>query len=158
MKFKLKPPCLVLLMVGSLSSCAATGPAIKTPDVSLIGVQVDKVSLSGQSFLLGFSVRNPNPFPLPVRAIRYDIRLDEQRFAGGETEKGFVVSAHGDGKFVIGVELDLMHSMSQLVTLLRSGRRQYVDYELHGSLAVDLPFARPIPFSDSGSIRLDAGG
>jgi hypothetical protein len=29
-----------------------------------------------------------------------------------------------------------------------------IDYELHGSLAVDIPFARPVPFSSSGVIRV----
>jgi LEA14-like dessication related protein len=107
--------------------------------------------------LLLFAVQNPNPFPLPIKAVRYDIRVDDQKFAGGETRRGFVVPAGGDGEFAITIELDLMQSMSQLTTLLRGGLRENIHYQLHGSLAVDMPFVRPIPFSSSGTVRVRSG-
>jgi LEA14-like dessication related protein len=147
-------PCLVLIAALCLSSCATTGPAIQAPGVTLTGVHVDDIGIGGQSFLLEFSVSNPNPFPLPVKGIRYDLRLDDQKFAGGETQSDFVVPARGDGEFVVGVELDLLHSVSQLASFLRGGMQESVEYELYGSLAVDIPFARPIPFSNSGVISV----
>ena len=149
--------CLFFLTMILLSSCATTRPSIQPPAVTLTSVKVDTVGMGAQSFLLGFSVSNPNPFPLPVKGIRYDIRLDKQAFAGGETQGDFVVAARGDGKFVIGVELDLLQTVSQLRSLLAGGMREAVEYELQGSLAVDIPFARPIPFSNSGVVRVRGG-
>jgi LEA14-like dessication related protein len=149
---------LVLCAASLLASCATQGPAIQPPEVTLTGVQLDKIDIGGQRFLLGFAVTNPNPFPLPVRSIRYDLRVDDRTFAGGETQSNFVVSARGDGKFVIGVELDLLQSVSQLATLFKGGTPRAVPYELQGTLAVDIPFARPIPFSSSGIVRLRSSG
>jgi LEA14-like dessication related protein len=147
-------PCLILFAATLLASCATSRVTVQAPEVVLTGVQVKDIGFGGQKFLLGFSVSNPNPFPLPVRSIRYNVRLDDQNFAGGETQSDFVVSARGDGKFVIGVELDLLQSVSQLASLLKGGMPETIDYELHGSLAVDIPFARPVPFSSSGVIRV----
>ena len=146
--------CLILLAATALASCATPKVTVQAPDIILTGVQVKDIGLGGQKFLLAFSVSNPNPFPLPVKNIRYDLRLDNQKFAGGETQSDFVVSARGDGKFVIGVELDLLQSVPQVASFLKGGMRETIEYELHGSLAVDIPFSRPVPFSSSGVIRV----
>ncbi|MGH8167665.1 MAG: LEA type 2 family protein [Woeseiaceae bacterium] len=154
---KLNCHCLFFLTIILLASCATTRPSIQPPAVTLTSVELDSIGMGAQSFLLGFSVSNPNPFPLPVKSIRYDILLDNQKFAGGETQGDFVVSARGDGKFVIDVELDLLQTVSQLRSLLAGAMRETVEYELQGSLAVDIPFARPIPFSNSGVVRVRDG-
>ena len=149
--------CLILLAATVLTSCATPKVTVQAPDVMLTGVQVKDIGLSGQKFLLEFSVSNPNPFPLPVKSIRYNLRLDDQKFAGGETQSDFVVSSRGGGKFAIGVELDLLQSVSQLASLLKGGMRETIAYELHGSLSVDIPFSRPVPFASSGVIRVRSG-
>lgn len=149
--------CLILLAAAGLASCATPKVTVRAPDVMLTGVQVKDIGLSGQKFLLGFSVSNPNPFSLPVKGIRYNLRLDDQKFAGGETQSDFVVPAHGDGRFVIAVELDLLQSVSQLASLLKGGMRETIEYELQGSLVVDIPFSRPVPFASSGIIRVRSG-
>lgn len=149
---------MVVCAAALLASCATPRVAVQPPDVTLTGVQVRDIGISGQTFLLGFAVSNPNPFPLPVKSIRYTVLLDNQKFAGGETQSDFVVSARGDGEFVIGVEMDLLQSVSQLSTLFRGGLRDTIEYDLNGSLAVDLPFSRPIPFSSSGVIQVRPDG
>jgi LEA14-like dessication related protein len=155
----MKPPrfafrYIMLCAAVLLASCATPRMTVQPPEVTLTEVQVRDIGISGQTFLLGFAVSNPNPFPLPVRNIRYTVMLDGQRFAGGETESDFVVSARGDGEFRIGVEMDLLQSVSQLSTLFRGGFRDTIEYDLDGSLAVDIPFTRPIPFSSTGVIKV----
>jgi LEA14-like dessication related protein len=156
-RFDLRYRCIAVIAAALLASCATSKMAVQAPVVSLTGVQVKSIGIGGQAFLLGFAVSNPNPFPLPVKSVRYRILLDSQEFAGGETQSDFVVSARGDGEFVIGVEMDLLQSVSQLSTLFKGGLRDTIEYELHGSLAVDLPFSRPIPFSNSGVIEIRSG-
>ncbi|HLU06406.1 MAG TPA: LEA type 2 family protein [Woeseiaceae bacterium] len=145
---------IILCAAALLASCATSRIAVQPPEVVLTGVQVRDIGISGQTFLLGFAVSNPNPFPLPVKNIRYTVMLDGQKFAGGETQSDFVVSARGDGEFSIGVEMDLLQSVSQLSTLFRGGLRDTIEYDLDGTLAVDIPFARPVPFSSSGVIKV----
>lgn len=145
----------LLLTAMALAGCATSGPAIKPAEVSLEGVDVGHLGAGTQSFRLGFSVANPNPFPLPVRAIRYELRLGDRRVARGETVDRFVVAAEDTGQFAIDVELDVLESISQLGFRMLKER---IEYELHGSLAVDLPFAPPVAFSTSGQVDLRSGG
>jgi len=137
-----------------LTGCAGTETLISAPAVRLTSVELDHVSFNKQTFLLSFALSNPNPFPLPVNAVSYRVLFDDERFVGGKTEAGFTVPAGGDGAFLLSVELDILNSATQITSLLRGGVPDRVNYEVQGSLTVDIPFARPIPFSSSGVINI----
>ena len=143
-----------LFAVLALSGCAGTGSLVSSPTVNLTSVRLEGLSFSRQTFLLAFDVSNPNPFPLPVKAIRYNVSFDDERFAGGETEGQFTVPARGDDAFVISVDLDVLNTATQLTSLFRGGMPEQVSYELDGSLTVDIPFTQPVPFSSTGVIRI----
>ena len=148
---------LAILTVILLGACAGTETLVRSPVVDLNSVQMSSLSFSGQTFVLGFDISNPNPFPLPVKSIRYNVQLGEQRLASGETQGAFNVPASGNGQFAISVDLDMLQQTSQLSSLLRSGLQKSIEYELHGSLHVDIPFTQPIPFSNSGVIQVANG-
>jgi len=138
-----------------LTGCAGTETLVSSPNVSLASVELQRADFHRQTFLLGFDVSNPNPFPLPVKAVTYQVLFDDQKFAGGEAEGSFVVPARGDDKFAISVDLDILNSATQIASLVRSGPPEVVNYALKGSLTVDIPFTRPIPFSSTGVIRVN---
>jgi len=138
--------------VGMLAGCAATDSLVQQPAVQLTSVEASEMSFTSQTFLLGFEVHNPNPFPLPVQGLRYHIRLNDQSFAGGETRGSVTVPADGQGSFVVSVDLDLMRSGMQVASLLRSGLHERLDYGLHGNLNLDLPGAPSVGFTSSGSV------
>jgi len=146
------------IVAGYLTACASSGNLLDPPTVSLTSVELAEFDLKRQTFHLGFDVDNPNPFPLPVKSVEYRLIFDDKKFAGGSTSGSFTVPASGRDAFVISVEVDTLNTASQLTSLLRSGLPDEVNYELYGSLTVDIPFARPIPFSSSGSIELRGGG
>jgi LEA14-like dessication related protein len=137
-----------------LSACASTGDLITAPEVNLTDVSVTEIDLSGQTFLLGFDVSNPNPFPLPVSAVSYGVVLGGYRFASGETAGGFTVPASGNGGFAISVELNLLKTAPQLLYIVRDGIRNDIQYELKGEFGVGIPFAKPVKFKSAGQIRL----
>jgi len=145
------------LIITSLSACASTETLISSPTVNLTSVELTAISLKRQSFNLGFDVGNPNPFPLPVKAVEYRVFFDDEKFAGGATEGSFTVPADGQDAFMISVDLDVLNTATQIASLFRRGVPERVNYELQGSLTVDIPFARPIPFSSTGVIDV-AGG
>ena len=138
----------------AMSGCAGMDAVISSPSVRLMSVEITDVDFHRQTFLLGFDVSNPNPFPLPIKSVRYRIRLGDQQFASGETRGNFTVPSDGNGQFMISVELDLLRTTSQLSSLIGTGMRRNMDYELSGSFAVDIPFAKPLAFSSSGRIEL----
>ena len=140
-----------------LAGCAGTETLVDSPKVSLSSVQLESASFSRQTFLLGFDVSNPNPFPLPVRAFNYQVSLGQQKFASGEAEGRFTVPARGADAFTISVDLDILNSAAQIASLVQNGVPEDVAYALEGSLAVDIPFTRPIPFSSNGVIRVQGG-
>jgi len=146
--------CLLTLACLALSACAGTESLVATPRVELTGVELESASFDRQRFLLSFDVSNPNAFPLPIRSVRYRIMFDDERFAGGETAASFTVPAQGDDSFAISVEIDILGSASHVTSLLSGGVPDHVNYRLDGSLAVDIPFTRPLPFSSSGAITV----
>jgi LEA14-like dessication related protein len=141
-----------------LSACAGSGAIISSPDVRLTGIELTSADFSQQEFLLGFHVSNPNPFPLPVKSVSYRIRLGEQQFASGRTQGNFTVPSNGDSTFAISVEVDLLRTTTNLSGFLPGSTREELNYELSGSLAVDIPFAKPLHFSHSDSIDLLSAG
>ncbi len=147
----------VALVTICLSACAGTSTIVSSPTVDLTSVKLANVSLRHQTFHLGFDVDNPNPFPLPVKAVEYRLLFDDERFVGGETEGSFTVPAGGKDAFMISVDLDVLTTVTQIASLLRQGVPDQVHYELQGSLTVDIPFTRPIPFSSTGIIDVDGG-
>jgi LEA14-like dessication related protein len=145
---------LSLFAVIFLSACASTGAVIETPRVNLTGVELTSANLQRQTFLLRFDVSNPNPFPLPVNAVEYRVDFDDEKFADGKTQGSFTVPARGDDSFAISVELDFLSSAKHLASLFQGGFGENISYELKGSLAVDIPFVHPLPFSSSGVIHM----
>ena len=139
------------------TGCASTGAIVEKPGVSLRNVQIADIDLDGQTFVLQFDVDNPNPFPLPIRAVSYGVELEGLRLASGETECAFTVPAGGDGHFEITVDVDLMRTAPQLMFIVRDGIYRDIPYALEGRFAIDVPFANPVAFRNEGSIRLNAG-
>ena len=104
--------------------------------------------------MLSFDVSNPNGFSLPVKSVSYGVKLNGQSFASGTTASEFSVPASGNTQFAISVDLDLLRSAPQLLSIVRQSMRDDVAYELDGQFAVDLPLAPPLNFNNSGTIRL----
>ena len=149
----------LLFALVALGACASLpDELIAKPEVKLRDVQVLGLGFNNQTFLLSFDVSNPNPFPLPVRSVSYSVRLDGQRFASGETPSDFSVPASGAQQFAISVELDLLKTAPQLLTILSESSRRDIPYVLEGRLGIDLPTTPAVSYRTDGAVRLDAGG
>ena len=140
-----------------LAACAGPVTLVDSPTIRLTRIEPGHMSFNRQTFVLGFDISNPNAFPLPVEVLSYDVSIADQQFASGKTKGAFTVPANGDGTFAISVDLDMIQQASRVASLLRAGSQGRIPYELNGSLTVDIPFTRPIPFSNSGSIALASG-
>ena len=145
----------VLFIAVSLNGCATNGAIVDTPSVSLTDVELTQAGFDRQTFMLSFDVNNPNPFPLPVKQVRYQINLANEKFASGEAKSDFSIPAGGTGGFDLSVEIDLLGQASTLVSVVRSGMRHHIEYELYGSMSLDIPLVQPIAFSNTGSIQID---
>ena len=157
MKERIIARVVIALLIGCVSACASMPESlVKTPSVRLSNVQAVGLGFNSQTFLLSFDVANPNPFPLPVNNVGYGVSLDGQRFASGETISNFTIPADGDAHFAISVDLNLLRTAPQLLSIVRGGTGQDVNYELEGRFGVDIPMAPTIKYRDSGKIRLNS--
>ena len=144
----------IFTMIVLSNGCAVTDSIVEMPRVSLTDVELTSAGFSAQTFMLSFDIDNPNPFPLPVTQVRYQIILADQKFASGEAVSEFSVPASGRGDFDLQVELDILQQASGLLSVVRNGMRHHIEYELHGSMIVDIPFVQPIAFRNTGSILI----
>ena len=99
--------CAVLL-----AGCASMQQLVSAPDVRLRQVQVERVDVTGQSFLLSFDVTNPNPFPLPISTISYAVALDGHPFASGKFGKNKAIK-------MAAAVIDRQHTSAALTQILR---------------------------------------
>jgi LEA14-like dessication related protein len=143
-----------LVAVLAMTACAGTGTLITSPEVRLTSVEMTSADFHRQKFVLGFHVSNPNAFPLPVKSVAYRVRLGDQPFVSGETQGGFTVPSNGDSSFAISVEVDLLRTTTKLAGFIPGNIQRDLTYELSGSLAVDIPFAKPLQFSHSDRIDM----
>jgi len=139
-----------------LTACASTGDLVSAPRVSLRNVEITDIDFTSQTFLLGFDVTNPNPFPLPISTVSYAVELEGYRFASGSTAAGFTVPSSGDAEFAISVELDLMKTAPQLLFIVRDSVRRDIPYTLSGKFGLDIPLIEPVRFETSGAIRMQS--
>lgn len=157
MKTMIKMRLQIALLACCMSACASLPEnLVNTPSVNLSDVQVVGLGFKTQTFLLSFDVANPNPFPLPVSNIDYGVKLDGQRFASGETVCDFTVPANGDANFAISVDLNLLQTAPQLLSIVRDGTRQDISYELEGRFGVDIPLIPTVNYRNSGKIRFSS--
>ena len=147
---------VLLLTTVLLSSCASLDNVVSAPTVLLRNVHVEDIGFDSQTFILSFDVRNPNPFPLPVKSINYGVKLDGHRFASGEAACSFTIAAGGDGKFSISVDVNLLQTAPELLFIVRDATRREIPYSLEGRLGIDIPYTKPVKFHSSGLIGLQA--
>ncbi len=146
-----------VMLACCLTACASMPEnLVDTPRVNLSNVQVVGLGFKSQTFLLSFDVANPNPFPLPVSNVDYGVKLDGQRFASGETICDFTIPAGGDTSFVISVDLNLLQTAPQLLSIVRDKGRQDISYELVGRFGVDIPMVATVKYRNSGTIQLNS--
>lgn len=146
---------LAIVITSGLTACASIPESlVSRPDVELNNVQVMGLGFKGQTFLLTFDVANPNGFSLPVHSVGYAVTLDGERFASGETESNFVVPAGGATQFSISVDLNLLQTAPQLLSIVRDSTRGDVPYELEGVFGIDLPLSPSVSYRNRGLIRL----
>ncbi len=148
---------ILVVILLALGGCATTvQDLVKSPAVELNAVQVVGLGFNSQTFLLSFNISNPNGFALPVRSVSYALKLDGQRFASGQTPGEFSVPANGESQFAISVDLNLLQTAPQLLSIVRQSVRRDVNYELDGRLAVDIPLVPAVSYRSTGAIRMSS--
>ena len=144
----------LLLALLAAGGCAAFRRA-EPPDVALVNLQLQDLTLFEQRYRVTLRIRNPNRFDLPVERVHYEIHLEGDLLAAGDSVEPFTVPAYGDTRFDVIVSSSLMRTARHAARLLEQGRRQ-LRYEMKGYADIDLRLAGRVHFNDAGEIPLAA--
>lgn len=139
-----------------LSGCAALGPRLETPNLSIIGVEILKGDLFEQRLRARMRVQNPNDRELAVKGITYTIEVGGEEFGRGMSGSSFVVPRMGEAEFDMIVTANMAGTLLRLANRAeRDGRTpDAVDYRIFGKVSLDAGLLRSIPFEERGSFKL----
>jgi LEA14-like dessication related protein len=141
-------------LAAALLLCACVlAPKFETPQLTVVGVQLQGGDLFTQRMRVRIHVMNPNERELPVSSIEFTLEVEGQQLASGESAASFVVPAHGEAEFDTNVTANVAGA---LLTLLarNGGAPQTVAYRLAGKVSLSGGLLRSIPFDEHGSVRL----
>ncbi|MDY6942103.1 MAG: LEA type 2 family protein [Pseudomonadota bacterium] len=124
---------------------------VKTPEITITGLQAKEVSLFEQRFCLTIRIHNPNRIALPVKVFRYRVELMGRRFAKGENVEAFKIPARDAVEFDVNAKLSMARLAGSLATFLLQGEPE-LNYRIRGDIDVGLPLIRNIPFSYGGRV------
>jgi LEA14-like dessication related protein len=142
----------LLALALTLCSCAAFGPKLDVPRLTLVRIAMTSADIFNQQFLVRVHVENPNDRELPIRGIDYKLFLEGDSFAEGLSNKPFTVPAMGETEFDMVVRTNFVSGIGRLMSRL-NGRDQ-VQYVVEGKVLTDISMAKKIPFQETGTVSL----
>ena len=142
---------IVLLGVGA---CSSVPRSIVPPEVQLVSLALVRATTEEQTFRVGFLLRNPNDFPIPVSSIDFSARLSGEGVLIGESQP-VTLPALDEERLNVEVRTDIVSSMSRLLAAVQ-GPEDGLAYELVGRLRLGGRPPRTVPFTYSGLVPLSA--
>ncbi len=145
----------VTLMVMA-SGCAALGPQLQAPDLSMVSFDLVKGDLFEQRIRARMKVQNPNDLELAVRGVTYTIELGGEPLGHGLAGSSFVVPAKGEAEFDMLVTANLAGTLLKLIEKARAqgGSLNQVEYRLRGQVRLERGALRTVPFDEKGILKL----
>lgn len=145
----------VVTVLMLLTACTGIKRDTIPPEMSLSSVQLLGASLFEQQWQLTLRAHNPNAYPLKVRALDYEVFIEDKSFARGMSDEKIELPAMGDTLVKTRVTTSLLEMISSFQALNKA-RGEPVAYRIDGSaLLGSMPV--PLKFSYSGSTILPDG-
>jgi LEA14-like dessication related protein len=133
-----------------LGACASvTTPQIEPPQVTLESVRVTRIVDGKAELSVGLKLTNPNASSLAVRALDYEITLDNRPAASGHTVRVDTLPAGGEAKVDLAGRVDVGAITTAMMAL---GSQLPVAYTLKGTVTVQN--WAPVSFSRTGKIAV----
>lgn len=139
-----------LLLVLFFTGCASlTRDLLKDPEVKILDFSVSNITAESVSVNVKMNVVNPNPIPLKLDQVGYNLKLSGQQVTEGTFDQGVDIPANGANDVVI----PLTFKFNAVGSLINSFLKKTItkEYEITGSAKLGL-FS--IPFNKKGEINL----
>ena len=133
----------------SASGCAlAAKQFVEKPTVKLKDVGIKNLTADGATLLFEVSVNNPNPYPINISALSYNVEVDKRAVGAGELENPAQVAANGTSVVPIPVAIKYSDLLSSVTDLFR---KKASPYRIKGSARFGL-FS--LPFEYTGEVKI----
>lgn len=137
---------LISVCVVMLVGCGVID--LKKPEVQVTSAQYQRVSSKAGRLNTRLSVTNPNSFTLPIKALKYQLILNDKEFLSGKTSKGMELAAGETRQIDIPIDISYQKLIDSLGSAVLTGR---ISYQLRGELDFGLVTA---PYQQSGEFKL----
>jgi LEA14-like dessication related protein len=146
-----------------LALTAASCTHVRQPEVTLEGVQIGSLGLTGGTLMVNVRVDNPNPFTLRAHRVNYALSLREPSEEGGQPawvdlasgwfeDDDFEIRPRQSRTFRVPVDFTYAAAGGAARSVLRTGR---VDYRASGTVLVRTPAGyRELPYRHTGSVMV----
>jgi LEA14-like dessication related protein len=139
---------IALFFVIMLNGCAALQSAVEAPGVTLNNLQALDMTVFEQRYAVTLRVQNPNPVPLPISGMNFQLDINDTELGRGVTNEAVVVPAYGEALVKINLVSNLMRVFNQ-IRALESNKGQSLRYRLSGGLSVSNRMGK-LPFEYRG--------
>ena len=142
---------LILGLMLALGGCAGLTSPVAPPEVSLAGLGFGRPGMFEQELRVDLRVSNPNDFSVPIESLRFDLEINELRFAQGRTSEEFELPALGETVVPVTVTVPTGELVERVMQL---GVEQRLDYRLSGAAEIGSLFGLSVPFEREGKLAL----
>ena len=128
-----------------LAGCAAMGPGMEKPTVTVIDLRPGEVKALEAIFILELRIMNPNDFPLDISGLNCDLKIDGKRFASGISDVRQEVPAFGTATIPVTVYASMFEMVTSVIQIIQEADQQ------NGNV-------KPLRYELAGKIRLEGRG
>jgi LEA14-like dessication related protein len=152
--------CPKTLLLATILALATTGCAtmepFTAPDVTLVDVRFEDLTVFETSGTFTVRLSNENPEPMIVDGAVYRLYLGGQRVGKALSDARIEVPRLGSSVYEVDVYINNVALVTRLLTL---GQEKGVDYTIKGKLYVERPYGtRRLRFERDGRIDFSAEG
>lgn len=146
-------PLLALCLSAALASSCAT---LEPPRVTVQRLGRPQLGLTGGTLDVTFNVRNPNPEPITIERVQYDLFLNGTRVGDGFITQTVEVAGFGEARMSSRFDLNYLRLPGAVKSILERDR---VDARTRGRyfLRRDGGRLRRVNFSSDASLDFDRG-
>ena len=143
---------LTVCLAGLLQANCTAAPRLAAPTIRVVGLSLLDASAGRQRFRVGLIIDNQNTEPLPIKELKFTLRLaNGEGLLDGVLPAPIVIGALDRQTVRIEVTTELASSSSRLLSFVQ-GPANALPYEIYGRLTLDRRFARPMAFSAHGEV------
>ncbi|MCB0264581.1 MAG: LEA type 2 family protein [Calditrichaeota bacterium] len=133
-------------------SKAGSIPNVKLPKISVGGLKLNNLSLSGADLELKLNVENPNVFGLNLSKLNYNFNVNDKNWGSGVADQMMSVNEKGTGELKIPFKLNFMEMGMTLYNMLKG------DDQLNYNLKGNLDFGTSLPLLKGTTLNFDKDG